>query len=683
MDSLKHQRDTIESLISFYNDDRFCDVTIICGGNEERASEVKVNSISILEHDENRDWCASPSSSSDDYNSLPMGGSVGHNRSSSPPVTSLHPKRQIRCHRVMLCAHSDYFCAMFNANMREASESRVVLETITYDTMKTIVDFVYHGELKLCGDSVWDILLVSNFLQMSSLVCICSDFIASSISLSNCISSFDIASNNNLSQLSDITFNFILDSFCEIMEVHGEEFNDTVSVDALEDIVRSERLNVKSELQVLQVVMDWADYDASERGVFLQRLLLNVRFPYIDTDALTTILSHYFVLKQNSEAQLFLSEKICELADFVLNCDQSAELPRPSTLDQLVVVGGMEPNSSGANMMEKLDCRLNKWERVETEMSRAQVMFGAVVLEDLDDRNNSGTNKISSRLYVVGGRQNLRTIGHVDCYDSKGHLVDQEHPRMITCRQGLSVCVLGGKLFDNNNSSSNDDRRVFAIGGHDGWNYLNSVEAINVNELQGKAKGGWVSAKSMKSTRANSGCAVIGKIIFVCGGRDGSYVLSSVERYDSLEDRWTYCAAMHVQRAHASVASLSSLLYVCGGTTSHTQSLSQFNRCTALDSCERYDPVADLWTYIQRLPCVRKMSGCGVLGNQLYIVGGLGPPPPSSSSEDYQSVTSELDSSSSSTSVFRYNPNTNKWSQVCELEYPRVGARLVVLPKQK
>ena len=37
------------------------------------------------------------------------------------------------------------------------------------------------------------------------------------------------------------------------MEVHGEEFNDTVSVDALEDIVRSERLNVKSELQVLQV----------------------------------------------------------------------------------------------------------------------------------------------------------------------------------------------------------------------------------------------------------------------------------------------------------------------------------------------------------------------------------------------------------------------------------------------
>ena len=40
MDSLKHQRDTIESLISFYNDDRFCDVTIICGGNEERGYNV-------------------------------------------------------------------------------------------------------------------------------------------------------------------------------------------------------------------------------------------------------------------------------------------------------------------------------------------------------------------------------------------------------------------------------------------------------------------------------------------------------------------------------------------------------------------------------------------------------------------------------------------------------------------
>ena len=55
------------------------------------------------------------------------------------------------------------------------------------------------------------------------------------------------------------------------------------------------------------------------------------------------------------------------------------------------------------------------------------------------DGSSSGTNKISSRLYVVGGRQNLRTIGHVDCYDSKGHLVDQEHPRMITCR---CACLL-------------------------------------------------------------------------------------------------------------------------------------------------------------------------------------------------------------------------------------------------
>ena len=59
-------------------------------------------------------------------------------------------------------------------------------------------------------------------------------------------------------------------------------------------------------------------------------------------------------------------------------------------------------------------------------------------------------------------------------------------------RQGLSTCVL-------------NERSIYAIGGHDGWNYLNSVEVLNLDNIER----GWTIAKSMKTTRSNSACAVI------------------------------------------------------------------------------------------------------------------------------------------------------------------------------
>ena len=72
-----------------------------------------------------------------------------------------------------------------------------------------------------------------------------------------------------------------------------------------------------------------------------------------------------------------------------------------------------------------------------------------------------GVAVVEGKLFVVGGRDGLKTLNTVESYDPVTRMWSSTSP-MITHRHGLGVSVLGGPLY--------------AVGGHDGWSYLNTVE---------------------------------------------------------------------------------------------------------------------------------------------------------------------------------------------------------------
>ena len=61
----------------------------------------------------------------------------------------------------------------------------------------------------------------------------------------------------------------------------------------------------------------------------------------------------------------------------------------------------------------------------------------------------------------LGGRDGLMTLNNVECYDPKSDKWETL-TSMLTHRHGLGVAVLSGPIY--------------AVGGHDGWSYLNTVE---------------------------------------------------------------------------------------------------------------------------------------------------------------------------------------------------------------
>ena len=103
-------------------------------------------------------------------------------------------------------------------------------------------------------------------------------------------------------------------------------------------------------------------------------------------------------------------------------------------------------SSKGAMKLEQYDPRKNQWAPVAPMASR-RLQFGVA--------------NLSGDLFIVGGRDGLRTLNTVESYIQKTNRWIPM-PTMSTHRHGLGVAVLHGPLY--------------AVGGHDGWSYLSTVE---------------------------------------------------------------------------------------------------------------------------------------------------------------------------------------------------------------
>lgn len=61
-----------------------------------------------------------------------------------------------------------------------------------------------------------------------------------------------------------------------------------------------------------------------------------------------------------------------------------------------------------------------------------------------------------------------------------------------------------------------------------------------------------------------AGVATMNYYVYAVGGYDGSQQLSSVERYDTIMDKWEMVASMNCPRSALSVAVIDSKLYALG-----------------------------------------------------------------------------------------------------------------------
>lgn len=107
----------------------------------------------------------------------------------------------------------------------------------------------------------------------------------------------------------------------------------------------------------------------------------------------------------------------------------------------------------------------------------------------------------------------------------------------------------------------------------------------------------------MKTKRCRLGLAGLNGKLYAAGGYDSLNFLNSVEKYDPIEDKWEFVASMNVKRSRMALITCNSRLYAIGG----------YDGICNLNSVEMYDPEIDQWTIVSPMIAHEGVVGVGVL----------------------------------------------------------------------
>ncbi|TRY95530.1 hypothetical protein DNTS_010987 [Danionella cerebrum] len=520
-------------------------------------------------------------------------------RSSFCDVRLLVGERVFAGHRLVLAASGHYFDALFCGGMIEAHQEQVCIAGVAPEVFETLLEFIYTGSLEVSVDTVQDLMMAADMLQITEALEICSQFLQAHIHPTNCVGIF--------------RFLEAIGSVCNCEEFWG------LSKDHLVRFLRSEELRIEDEYQVFTSAMDWILQDIPSRKKHLVEILEPIRFPLLSPQrlykyiegisefslrvALQTLLREYTeVNKSPKESKAFSPVQTAKarprrkarkfLYAIALSCverfdsfsqywttvsslHQARSGLGVATLEGMIYVVGGEKDSMIFDCTERYDPVTKQWAAVASLNS---------------PRCGVGVVSCHGALYALGGSIGSeigKTMERYDPADNKWEVIGN----MAVPRYYFGCCELQGFIY--------------VIGGiSDLGTELRSVEAYEPLSRR------WSALPLMVTRRAYVGVASLNNCIYAVGGwNEDLGSLATVERFCLEEEKWEEVASMSVPRAGVTVAAVNGLLYAVGGRTYSRD----FSAPVTVDSVEIYDPHLDTWTEIGNMITSRCDGGVAVL----------------------------------------------------------------------
>lgn len=452
-------------------------------------------------------------------------------------------------------------------------------------------------------------------LQLTEIQDVCCEFLKTQLDATNCLGIRAFADTHSCRELLRVADKFTYHKFPEVMET--EEYM-LLPVGQLVDIIASDELNVRTEEQVFNAVMNWVKFNVAERRQHLASVLQHVRLP---------LLSPKFLVGTVGSDLLVRSDETCrdlvdEAKNYLLLPQERPLMQGPRTRPRkpsrrgeiLFAVGGWCSGDAIASV-EKFDPQTMEWKMVSS-MSKRRCGVGVAVLNDL--------------LYAVGGHDGQSYLNSIERYDPQTDQWACDVAPTTSCRTSVGVAVL--------------DNLLYAVGGQDGVQCLNHVERYDPKDNK------WCKIAPMTTRRLGVAVAVLGGYLYAIGGSDGQSPLNTVERYDPRHNKWTLVSPMSTRRKHLGCAVFNNLIYAVGGR----------DDCMELSSAERYNPQTNTWSPIVAMTSRRSGVGLAVVNGQLYAVGGF-------------------DGTAYLKTIEFYDAEQNQWRLCGSMNYRRLGGGVGVM----
>ena len=176
---------------------------------------------------------------------------------------------------------------------------------------------------------------------------------------------------------------------------------------------------------------------------------------------------------------------------------------------------------------------------------------------------------------------------------------------------------------------------VLMIGGHAlGQCSGGCYESSTAVECYDSRSGVWSDHAHLNHARRDAAAVTHDGDVYVLGGKNGYQyavdntieMIGSVELFEqySEHERWQSEAPLQVPRSGAAAASFDGALYCLGGEVNMSPMPDWPDTSVRLTShVEQYDPAAGRWVTASAMPRARKDFAVAVLGDRLYVMGGL------------------------------------------------------------
>ncbi|XP_067405377.1 kelch-like protein 23 isoform X3 [Emydura macquarii macquarii] len=452
------------------------------------------------------------------------------------------------CHKAVLAACSNYFKAMFTADMKEKSKNQINLPGVSHTILEALVNYAYTSQIQITERNVQSLLQAADLLQFVSVKKACEQFLVRHVDTVNCIGMHSFAEYHLCSELEKESRRILLSRFEEVWR--QEEFLE-ISSEKLLFILSRENLNVWKEEAAIEPVVKWIAHDVEKRIEFIFDLLSCLK---IDLN------ERYLRSALNLRKKCQLSEsKIRSLIYNALNTNPKDISKRPTAA--MYVIGGYywHPLSE-----------VHVWEPL------TNVWIQGTEMPD-HTRESYGVTSLGSNIYVTGGYRtdNIEALDTVWIYNSENDEWTEGCP-MLNARYYHCAVTLGGC--------------VYSLGG-----YRKGAPAQEA-EFYDPLKTIWVPIANMIKEYGLCSVALQNKIYLV-GGQT-----AVTDCYDPEQNEWRQMAHTMERRMECGAVVMNGCIYVTGGYS--------YSKGTYLQSIEKYVPELNKWEVVSNLPSAMRSHGC-------------------------------------------------------------------------
>uniref|UniRef100_A0A1A9VL35 Kelch-like protein diablo n=1 Tax=Glossina austeni TaxID=7395 RepID=A0A1A9VL35_GLOAU len=342
---------------------------------------------------------------------------------------SLHVDGEvIHVHKLALAIASDYFAAMFEADMKERKEGTVKLQDVNVFAVKALVDYIYSGIITLTEENVEEVLSVSEIFQIVWVKEECIQFLKNNLNRNNCFRVRKFADMHSCKELHNISHKYILDHFDDLI---AEEGLLLLSFEEIKELIKNVQHVVKLEDIAYKAAINWIKHDLERRRVHLAELMSLIRLPLVSTELLTDHIVAEPLLTEDQKCNKFVTEALTyQLKQSQLHGKCQTGKKHSNESFYVFLVGGI------------WECEMGIKECKVYDISKKKLFSISSMNED---RFNNSAVSLNGVIYSVGGYNNgvLNTAERYDPVNKRWSYIAP----MNNARHDLGICTYNDLIY--------------------------------------------------------------------------------------------------------------------------------------------------------------------------------------------------------------------------------------------